>query len=264
MKLGKELEQMKRNWGKGIFLLLAATSISMTVPTAAITVSAIAVSAANEQAENAAANEAQPDAATTGSAVGEEANKTETENANKAEEAETTEGTKNPEESKDADEAEGTEAEDETEQDEQEEDSEMQEDEEYEEKTLTITKAGFVADTFNGVSAIYRKGSNDGSNATYSCAAFIKKYYKQIYKVSVHNLFAGSTPKTYEGKKIASAKSPQVGDIAYKSGHWAIVKKVNDNQTVTLIEQNWKWGGNQCKINRTVSTSSLKYFRLAK
>lgn len=256
MKLGKELEQMRRNWGKGIFLLLAATSISMTMPTAAITVSAITVSAANEQAENAVANEAQPDAATTGSAVGEE--------ANKAEEAETTEGTKNPEESKDADEAEGTEAEDETEQDEQEEDSEAQEAENYTEKTLTITKAGFVADTFNGVSAIYRKGSNDGSNATYSCAAFIKKYYKQIYKVSVHNLFAGSTPKTYEGKKIASAKSPQVGDIAYKSGHWAIVKKVNDNQTVTLIEQNWKWGGNQCKINRTVSTSSLKYFRLAK
>ena len=134
----------------------------------------------------------------------------------------------------------------------------------YKEKTLTITKSGFVADTFNGVDAIYRKGSNDGSNATYSCAAFIKKYYSEVYNVSVYNLFGGSTPKTYEGKKITSVKEPKVGDIAYKNSHWSIVKKVNDNDTVTLIEQNWKWNGNQCKINRTVSTSSLKYFRLAK
>lgn len=134
----------------------------------------------------------------------------------------------------------------------------------YAEKTLTITKAGFIADTFNGVDAVYRKGSGDGSNATYSCAAFIKKYYKKVYNVSVYNLFGGSTPKTYEGKKISSVKSPKEGDITYKNGHWSIVKKVNSNNTVTLIEQNWKWNGNQCKINRTVSTSSLKYFRLAK
>jgi surface antigen len=55
-----------------------------------------------------------------------------------------------------------------------------------------------------------------------------------------------------------------VGDIAYKNNHWSIVKKVNSDNTVTLIEQNWKWGGNQCKANRTVATSSLKYFRLKK
>ena len=151
--------------------------------------------------------------------------------------------------------------------DSKEEDEEKEEKKEtvnYKEKTLTITKSGFVADTFNGVDAIYRKGGNDGSSSTYSCAAFIKKYYKEIYDVSVYNLFGGSTPKTYEGKKITSAKSPKVGDIAYKNGHWSIVKKVNDNNTVTLIEQNWKWNGNQCKINRTVGTSTLKYFRLAK
>lgn len=153
-----------------------------------------------------------------------------------------------------------TEASDNEEKDEAEEKEEVN----YKEKTLTITKTGFVADTFNGVDAIYRKGGNDGSSATYSCAAFIKKYYKKIYDVSVYNLFGGSTPKTYEGDKITSVKSPKEGDIAYKNGHWAIVKKVNDDDTVTLIEQNWKWSGNQCKINRTVDTSTLKYFRLAK
>jgi hypothetical protein len=134
----------------------------------------------------------------------------------------------------------------------------------YTEQILTITKSGFVADSFNGVDAIYRKGGNDGSSKTYSCAAYIKKYYKAIYDVSVYNLFGGSTPKTYEGTKISSVKSPKVGDIAYKNNHWSIVKKVNSDNTVTLIEQNWKWGGNQCKANRTVATSSLKYFRLKK
>jgi hypothetical protein len=132
----------------------------------------------------------------------------------------------------------------------------------YAEQILTITKSGFVADSFNGVDAIYRKGGNDGNSKTYSCAAYIKKYYKAIYNVSVYNLFSGSTPKTYEGTKISSVKSPKVGDIAYKNNHWSIVKKVNSDNTVTLIEQNWKWNGNQCRINRTVATSSLKYFRL--
>lgn len=133
----------------------------------------------------------------------------------------------------------------------------------YKEETLTITKNKFVADSFNGVDALYRKGSNDGSNATYSCAAYIKKYYKTVYNVSVYSLFGGSTPKTYEGDKFISVKSPKEGDIAYKNGHWSIVKKVNADDTVTLIEQNWKWNGNQCKINRTVDSSTLQYYRLA-
>lgn len=134
----------------------------------------------------------------------------------------------------------------------------------YTEKTLTVTKSKFVADTFNGVEAIYRPGSNDGSNATYSCAAFIKKYYKEIYDVSVYNLFGGSTPRTYEGKKFGSVSTPKVGDIAYRNGHWSIVKKVA-GKNVVLIEQNWKWqqgGKTVCKANRTVSTNSLTYYRL--
>lgn len=134
----------------------------------------------------------------------------------------------------------------------------------YAEKTLTVTKAKFVADTFNGVEAIYRPGSNDGSNATYSCAAFIKKYYKEIYDVSVYNLFGGSTPRTYDGRKFSSVSTPKVGDIAYRNGHWSIVKKVA-GKNVVLIEQNWKWqqnGKTVCKTNRTVSTDSLTYYRL--
>lgn len=139
----------------------------------------------------------------------------------------------------------------------------------YTEELLTITKDKFTADSFNGVDALYRRGSGDGNNATYSCAAFIKKYYKEVYGVSVKNLYSNSTPSSSEGK-FKSVKKPQVGDIVAcstnsGSNHWAIVKKVNDDNTVTLIEQNWKWsqgGQTVCKINRTLSISKAKFYRL--
>lgn len=141
----------------------------------------------------------------------------------------------------------------------------------YKEEILTITKEKFVADSLNGVSALYRKGGNDGSNSTYSCAAFIKRYYKEVHGVTVMNLFGGRTPSSSEGK-FKSVKKPQVGDIVAcsstsGSSHWALVKKVNDNNTVTLIEQNWKWsqgGQTVCKINRTISISSARFYRLYK
>lgn len=136
------------------------------------------------------------------------------------------------------------------------------------EETLIVKKSEFVADSFKGVDAIYRPGKNDGSSATYSCAAYIKKFYSSVYDVSVYNLFAGNTPKTYEGNTFSKVSNPKVGDIAFSKSHWAIVKSVDkENKKVVLIEQNWKWSqGRQtvCKINRTVSTSSLTYYRLDK
>lgn len=226
---------MRKNWGKHIILLLTTVAIAGTTLTAPVTASASEVQ-------------------------GEVVEMTELVEAEVTDETEATENTEEADEIEETEEAEATEGSEAENKDEKKE--KPKKNVNYKEKTLTITKAGFVADSFNGVDAVYRKGPNDGSSKTYSCAAYIKKYYKKMYDVSVYNLFGGATPKTYEGKKIGSVKSPKVGDIAYKNGHWAIVKKVNDNDTVTLIEQNWKWGGNQCKINRTVDTSSLKYFRL--
>ncbi len=141
----------------------------------------------------------------------------------------------------------------------------------YTTKILTITKNGFVADTLNGVQALYRPGRNDGSNSTYSCAAFIKRYYKEVHGVTVMNLFAGRTPSSSKGS-FKSVSTPQVGDVVAcpstsGSNHWAIVKQVNNNNTVTLIEQNWKWsqgGQTLCKINRSISISSGKFYRLYK
>ena len=138
-------------------------------------------------------------------------------------------------------------------------------------KTLIITKNSFVADTLNGVPALYRTAKNDGSSSTYSCAAFVKRYYKEVYGVTVANLLSGRTPSSSKGS-FKSVSTPQVGDIVAcrstsGSNHWAIVKQVNDNNTVTLIEQNWKWkqsGQTLCKINRSISISSGKFYRLYK
>lgn len=136
--------------------------------------------------------------------------------------------------------------------------------------TIIINSNEFVADTLNGVDAIYRPGGSDGSDAVYSCAAYIKKYYKEVYDVKVYNLFYNSTPKCYGGEKFTKVTEPQIGDIAacntsHGSTHWAIVKKVNEDDTVTLIEQNWKWkqGGKTVTVkNRTAETNSIGFYRL--
>lgn len=138
------------------------------------------------------------------------------------------------------------------------------------EKIVTIKGSRFVTDTFNGVKALYRTGGNDGTNATYSCAAFVKRYYSEVYNVSVCNLLAGCTPVSSKGsfKKVSSPKEGDIVATASGSGnHWAIVKKVNDNGTVTLIEQNWKWqqdGKTVARVNRRVKASACKIYRLKK
>lgn len=136
---------------------------------------------------------------------------------------------------------------------------------------ITIKGSNFVVDQLDGVKALYRTGRNDGSDSTYSCAAYIKRYYKQEVGVTVNNLFKGRTPNSSKGS-FRSVTKPQVGDIVAcsstsGSNHWAIVKKINSNKTVTLIEQNWKWsqgGQTLCKVNRTISIPSGKYYRLQK
>lgn len=144
--------------------------------------------------------------------------------------------------------------------------------ESYEKEIVKITKSGFVADSYNGVDAVYRKGGSDGSSMTYSCAAYVKKYYEAVHEVTVNNLNRGCTPKSSEGK-FKVAKKPKEGDIVYcptssGSTHWAIVKHVDkDEKEVVLIEQNYKWqqgGQTVCAVNRSISWSEGKFFRLEK
>lgn len=140
----------------------------------------------------------------------------------------------------------------------------------YKTKQISITKnARQVVDSLDGVKAYYRKGGNDGSNKFYSCAAYVKRYYKTVYGKDVYNLFYNRTPQTYDDSFVKVNK-PQIGDIvAMNTGHgtthWAIVKKVNKNGTVTLIEQNWKWtqgGSTKSVLNRKVKCSKVRFYRL--
>lgn len=138
-------------------------------------------------------------------------------------------------------------------------------------QSVQITYSGQVVDTFNGVPAKYIPGTGNSNSGTYSCAGYVKSYYSTIFGVSVYNLLSSCTPQTSESgytfKAITSNIRP--GDIVRLPGHWAIVKAVNGN-TLTLIEQNWKWasgGKTYASINRTVtvgSTSGLVVFTLYK
>lgn len=117
-----------------------------------------------------------------------------------------------------------------------------------------------TVDTLNGVNAYYRKGPNDGSNKFYSCAAFVKRYYKQVYGMNVYNLLRNRTPLA-EGDSFKRVKTPRVGDIVamntnHGTTHWAIVKSISGNGSIiTLIEQNWKWsqGGFYCQCKKPQS-----------
>ncbi|MDE7424281.1 MAG: CHAP domain-containing protein [Lachnospiraceae bacterium] len=133
-----------------------------------------------------------------------------------------------------------------------------------------VKRSKQAVDTLNGVKAYYRKGPNDGSNKFYSCAAFVKRYYKTVYGVNVNNLLYNRTPHA-EGDSFKKIKDPRVGDIvAMNTGHgtthWAIAKSVSeDGSTITLIEQNWKWtqGGSTVSVkNRKVKTSKVRLYRL--
>lgn len=136
------------------------------------------------------------------------------------------------------------------------------------EKIVTISGSRIKVDSLHGVAALYRSGvssSTDGSNATYSCAAFVKKYYSKIYGLELNNMYPGSVPNVVNGSDyFVAVKKPKIGDIVSLPGHWAIVKAVSGDQVV-LIEQNYKWsqnGGYACRVNRRISKSAAVYYRL--
>ena len=141
-------------------------------------------------------------------------------------------------------------------------------------QSVRITRSGQVVDTFNGVPAKYIPGTGNSNTGTYSCAGYVKAYYKACCGVGIYNLTTGATPKSStSGCSFQEVTSGfQVGDIVYMtnskgSGHWAIAKAVS-GKSVTLIEQNWKWlsqGATYASVNRVVtygSTAGMKVFRL--
>jgi len=135
-----------------------------------------------------------------------------------------------------------------------------------------------VVDSFNGVPAYYAVG-NHNYDSFYNCAAYVRNYYKTIFKVSVSNMFYEQIPvvaeKGYSFKAI-NVKDARPGDVGYHKnsnedgGHWFIIKSVGANG-VTVIEQNYKNASQtSVKINREVSYSmantskNFRVFRLYK
>lgn len=123
---------------------------------------------------------------------------------------------------------------------------------------VRITQNKQVVDsiTMNGktVNALYApRGnvSNYDSDATYCCAAFVKRFYSTVYGVDVWNLYPGNTPTASSGY-FYKTDSPKAGDIAANSEHWAIVRSTG-NGGVKVIEQNaWNTKYNSAMVGRTL------------
>ena len=133
---------------------------------------------------------------------------------------------------------------------------------------VPITANNQVVDsiTVNGkkTDAIYApRGNVSGydSDATYCCAAFVKRFYKNVFGVDIWNLYPGNQPSVSSGH-FYKTDSPRVGDIAANSEHWAIVKSVS-NGGVKVIEQNaWNTAYNSAMVGRTLySGSGYWYWR---
>ena len=109
---------------------------------------------------------------------------------------------------------------------------------------VSVTYAGQAVDSiaFSGktINAIYRSytGTN-GSDSTYSCAAFVSKFYSEAFGVTVTNMWKNTSTPNVSSGSFSQTRSPMVGDIVrYNSGvHWAVVKEVNGN-VCTIIHQN--------------------------
>lgn len=142
----------------------------------------------------------------------------------------------------------------------------------FAESQATFGNTQKVVDTFNGVPAYYKIGAHDRDD-TYSCAAFVRRYYTKVFGVSVSNMFKNATPyagsKGYSFRKVDPSEAIP-GDIGYQTGssggHWFIIKTVC-GERMTVIEQNWKNGSTNCTVNRVVGkgiTPNFKVFRLTK
>lgn len=96
------------------------------------------------------------------------------------------------------------------------------------------------------------------SDETYSCAALVSRFYKEVYGIDMQYLYPSSAP-TAHNAVFYETKIVHVGDIYMSNNHWAIVKEVSGS-TVTLFEQNWCWsedGKTFAKCGRTVDLDNL-------
>lgn len=124
---------------------------------------------------------------------------------------------------------------------------------------VEITCDGFVADTYLGVEARYNL-----TGPTLYCSDLIERFYAQVYGLTVTTP-PGVPVVEEDGYWFELTDTPQPGDIAYASAssrvssHYAICREVDAAAgTITLFEQNWRWG-DKAGVNRKISYQDSPY-----
>ena len=128
---------------------------------------------------------------------------------------------------------------------------------------VPITEDGFVADSMDGVDAIYNL-----TIASPDCLNYVQRYYRERYGLEIqatgHEIWITNSSAYY----FVKTNDPQPGDIGYASaaerekggGHYVLCKSADEAAgTITLIEQNWIWNG-QAGVNRTIAYNSCYTF----
>ncbi|MGI6007426.1 MAG: hypothetical protein ACOX8E_08055 [Ruminococcus sp.] len=115
---------------------------------------------------------------------------------------------------------------------------------------VSISSGAVDSITVNGVTveALYRPyDSSVDTDTTYSCAAFVKRFYSQVYGRNVSGLWSTTSVPEIDSGNFQETSDPKTGDIIRdnQSVHWAIVKEVSGD-TVTVIQQN-AWNGSYTK-----------------
>ena len=142
---------------------------------------------------------------------------------------------------------------------------------EYEEKYVIVTGEGQVIDSFNDVQAFCRPGGREDYDQVYNCVVLVERYYRAVYGMEVSNEWQFQIPVADGIGSFTVTESPLPGDIGYMTGddggpHWFILKRVNEDGTYTVFEQNWKGvfdGVTYASVNRRVpgTARDLRFFR---
>lgn len=129
---------------------------------------------------------------------------------------------------------------------------------------VSIDSGAVDSITVNGVTveALYRPyDSSVNTDSTYSCAAFVKRFYSQVYGRDVSSLLSTTSVPSIDSGSFYETSSPKVGDIIRdnQSVHWAIVKEVKGS-TITVIQQNaWNGSYTQAWVGATIENGDPQY-----
>lgn len=135
---------------------------------------------------------------------------------------------------------------------------------------VPITENGMAVDSFQGIEANYIMGTGNSNTGEYCCAGYVIKFYKELYDVDTYNINTvwGMPTVVKEGHdvRLEEVDTPKPGDMmqSLTYSHVGIVKEVTED-TVTLIEQNYKWSKNGqtvATVEREIRFDDAHFYRL--